>query len=188
MSDQFAVRMLGGFGVYRDHRPVELPPSCRRLVAAVALRPRPVPRTWVCATLWPDAPPRKAIANLRSTLWRLRPPGADGLLDVEPQSIALGPGVSVDWHDAVDLIHRLLSGAEPTGSDPDLVADLLPLLRAGELLDGWTDPWNVDERTRYRALRMAALDVLTTPSADRGGHPHGPRTRLSAHLSGDPKE
>jgi DNA-binding SARP family transcriptional activator len=188
MSGRFAVRMLGGFGVYRDHLPVELPPSCRRLVALVALRRRPVHRTWVCSTLWPDAPPRKAAANLRSTLWRLRPPGADGLLDVEPQSIALAPGVSVDWRAAVDLIHRLLSRAEPTGSDPELVADLRPLLRAGELLDGWTDPWNVGERSRYRALRLAALDVLTRPSADCGGLAHGPRTRRSAHLSGDPKE
>ena len=43
---------------------------------------------------------------------------------------------------------------------PQLVADLIPLLRAGELLDGWSERWAVLERDRYRDMRMAARDVL----------------------------
>jgi len=137
---------------------VELPPACQRLIALVALKRRPVHRLWVCAMLYPHAQTRRAIASLRSTMWRLRPVGADPLLEVDPQYIALAPNVSVDWHDAADQIEQLLEGDEPV--DPQFVADLLPLLRAGELLDGWSEPWATAERQRYRAARKAARDTL----------------------------
>ena len=53
MSEQFAINLLGRFGVYRDDQPLDLPPSCRRLVALAALKRRAVPRTWMCRVLWP---------------------------------------------------------------------------------------------------------------------------------------
>ncbi|MDT5285002.1 MAG: hypothetical protein QOJ20_6197 [Mycobacterium sp.] len=111
--------------------------------------------------LWPHAQTRRAVASLRSTMWRLRPVGADLLLQVDPQYIELSPGVSVDWHDAVDQIALLLDDGEATGVvDPQFVAELLPLLRAGELVPGWAEPWAAGERQRYRAMRKAARDVL----------------------------
>ncbi|HJT92761.1 MAG TPA: transcriptional regulator [Mycobacterium sp.] len=160
MSEQFSLNLLGKFAVYHGDRPVELPPACQRLVALVALKRRPVHRLWVCAMLWPHAPTRRAVASLRSAMWRLRPIGADPLLVVDPQYVALAPEVTVDWHDAVDLIEQLLDDDQPAGADPTLVADLLPLLRAGDLLDRWAEQWLSDERDRYHARRMAALDVL----------------------------
>jgi DNA-binding SARP family transcriptional activator len=160
MSEQFSLNLLGRFAVYRGDRPVELPPACQRLVALLALKRRPVHRLWVCAMLWPHAPTRRAVASLRSAMWRLRPVGADPLLVVDPQYVALAPDVSVDWHDAADLIDQLLDADEPAGADPLLVADLLPLLRAGDLLDKWTERWLSDERDRYHAKRVTALEVL----------------------------
>jgi DNA-binding SARP family transcriptional activator len=160
MSEQFTVTMLGGFEVYRDGQLLELPPSCRRLVALAALKRRAVPRTWTCRTLWPTTRPDRATARLRTTLWRLRPMGADALLAVTPQSIAIGPNVSVDWYDAVDLIGALLGHSEPPEPDQDLTAELLPLLREGALLDGWTEDWNTYARDTYRELRLDALDAL----------------------------
>jgi DNA-binding SARP family transcriptional activator len=160
VSEQFSLNLLGGFAVYRGDRPVEVPPASQRLVALVALKRRPVHRLWVCAMLWPHAPTRRAVASLRSAMWRLRPVGADSLLVVDPQYVALAPDVSVDWHEAADLIERLLDPDEPAGADPRLVADLLPLLKAGELLDKWAERWLTDERNRYHGMRMAALEVL----------------------------
>jgi DNA-binding SARP family transcriptional activator len=160
VSEQFSVHMLGGFAVYRDDRPVELPPACQRLVALLALKRRPLHRLWVCAVLWPHAPTRRVIARLRSCMWRLRPVGADPLLVVDPQYVALAPDVSVDWHDATDQVARLLESDEPADADSAPIADLLPLLRAGELLDNWAERWIAEERNRYHAMRMAALDVL----------------------------
>ena len=99
MSEQFTVTMLGGFEVYRDGQLLDLPPSCRRLVALAVLKRRAVPRSWMCRTLWPSTRPDRATARLRTTLWRLRPMGAEDLLTVTPQSIAIAPDVSVDWYD-----------------------------------------------------------------------------------------
>lgn len=158
VSDEFSLNLLGQFAVYRGDQPVDLPPACQRLIALLAIKRRPVHRLWVCAMLWPHAQTRRAIASLRSTMWRLRPVGADPLLEIDPQYIALAAGVEVDWHDAVDKIDQLLNHDEPV--EPQFVAELLPLLRAGELLDGWAEPWATSERQRYRAMRKAARDTL----------------------------
>jgi DNA-binding SARP family transcriptional activator len=158
VSEEFSLKLLGQFAVHRGEQPVELPPACQRLIALVALKRRPVHRLWVCAMLWPHAQTRRAIASLRSTMWRLRPAGADPLLEVDPQYLALASGVSVDWFDAVDQIGQLLDHDEPV--DPQFVSGLLQLLRAGELLDGWSEPWATAERQRYRAMRKEARDTL----------------------------
>jgi DNA-binding SARP family transcriptional activator len=158
VSEEFSLKLLGQFAVHRGEQPVELPPACQRLIALVALKRRPVHRLWVCAMLWPHAQTRRAIASLRSTMWRLRPVGADPLLEIDPQYIALAPDVSVDWHDAVDQIEQLIDNNDPV--DPQFIAELLPLLRAGELLDGWNEQWATAERQRYRAMRKAARDAL----------------------------
>jgi len=160
VSEQFSLNLLGDFAVYHGDRPVVLPPACQRLVALLALKRRPVHRLWVCAMLWPHTQTRRAAASLRSAMWRLRPLGADPLLVVDPQYVALATDVTVDWHRATDQIERLLDHAEPAGADPQLVADLLPLLRAGDLLDGWAERWVVRERVGFRTMRTSALDAL----------------------------
>src|ERR1700676_206693 len=104
VSERFTVRLLGGVGAYRGNQRLDLPPSCQRVVALAALKRQPVHRGWMCSTLWPYSPPPKAVARLRSTLWRLRPVGAGALLRADPKYVSLAPGASVDWHDAVHLI------------------------------------------------------------------------------------
>ena len=175
MAEEFSLNLLGQFAVHRGEQPVELPPACQRLIALVALKRRPVHRLWVCAMLWPHAQTRRAVASLRSTMWRLRPVGADPLLAIDPQYIELAPNVSVDWHHAVDHIGHLFDDGEPAPViDPQFVTDLLPLLRAGELLDGWAEPWAASERQRYRALRKAARDQLSC----------GPEKQVANYASG----
>jgi DNA-binding SARP family transcriptional activator len=168
MSEQFTVNLLGGFEVYRDGQLLDLPPSCRRLVALVALKRRAVPRSWVCRALWPTIRHDRAAARLRTTLWRLRPIGADPLVIVKPESIEIAHGASVDWHDAVELIGTLLGHLDPLEPDRDLEGELLPLLRAGELLTGWTDEWNAHSRRVYHELRVDALEILVGPCAQNG--------------------
>lgn len=169
--EQFSLQLLGGFAVHRGDQPVDMPPACQRLVALVALKRRPVHRLWVCATLWPHAQTRRAVASLRSAMWRLRPVGADKLLTTDPQYLRLSDDVCVDWHDAVDGIEQLLSGQ----IDADLVADVLPLLRAGELLDKWPERWVAQERTRYHEMRVTAIEAL-----GHGADKHVPRYACGA--------
>lgn len=168
MSEQFTITMLGGFEVYRDDQLLDMPPSCQRLLALAVLKRRAVPRSWMCRTLWPTTRPDRATARLRTALWRLRPMGAEALLSITAQSIAIAPDVSVDWYESVDLIGQLLGHSEPAGPDRDLAAELLPLLRAGALLDGWTDDWNEYARETYRELRLDALDTLMDACAQNG--------------------
>ena len=52
--------------------------------------------------------------------------------------------------------------------DRDVAAELLPLLRAGGLLEGWTDDWNEHSRNTYHELRMDALDELVGACAQNG--------------------
>lgn len=174
--DRYAVRLLGGFAVHHDGEQVELPPACRRVVTLAALKRRPVHRLWVCATLWPHAQTRKAVASLRSAVWRLRPLGVAPLLRVDSQYLQLDPDVTVDWYDAVALIDDVLAG----GFDAQQVAQLLPLLRAGELLDKSDEPWVAAERARYHAQRTAAFDVLGR-GADKPGPHCSPATRRGPH-------
>jgi DNA-binding SARP family transcriptional activator len=125
---------------------------------------RPVHRTWVCSVLWPDIPARSAAARLRTTLWRLRPFGAEDILDVDAYTLGLAADVHVDWRHALDLCDRVLSGrAAP--SHTVLRDELLPLLRAGALLDGWTDEWHVHERNRFHVIRLSTLGRLSACAA-----------------------
>ena len=187
--DQLTLHLLGGFAVEHDGRHVDLPPACQRLIALAALKRRPVHRLWVCATLWPHAQTRRAVASLRSAMWRLRPLGVEGLLTVDPQYVQLSADVSVDWHDAVDLIEQLTAG----DIGPQLVSDLLPLLRAGELLDRWAEPWVSAERDRYHAMRMSAFERLghgTDGQAPHIARPtmrsvHSRRAAVSRHRDAD---
>ncbi|ODQ89896.1 transcriptional regulator [Mycolicibacterium flavescens] len=166
------MHLLGGFAVYHDGELIDLPPACRRVVTLVALKHKPVHRLWVCATLWPHAQTRQAVASLRSAVWRLRPLGAAPLLCMDPQYLQLGADVSVDWYDAGALIDDVLAG----GFDAQQVAELLPLLRAGELLDKSSEPWVACERERYHGRREAAFEALGR-SADKPG-PHSSRAVL----------
>jgi DNA-binding SARP family transcriptional activator len=166
VSEQFAITMLGGFEVHRDNQLLDLPPSCRRLVALAALKRRALPRRWICRVLWPSTRPDRAAVRLRTTLWRLRPMGADGLLTVTSRSVSIAPNVQVDWYDAVDLMGQLLGHTDPVDPDRDLAAELFPLLRAGALLEGWEDQWNEYARHTYRDLRLDSLEVLVADSAE----------------------
>jgi DNA-binding SARP family transcriptional activator len=164
MPDQLSLTLLREFGAYRDRQPLYLPRSCQRLLALLALKRRPLHRTWICETLWPRVPPQLAAARLRTTMWLLRPLGAESLLVVDSQSIALRGDVAVDYHLATDLLD------DPRGmaADPDVVADALAMLRKGELLDEWTDSWSAHDRSCYHATRMASHEVFSRLS-DRTG-------------------
>ena len=160
MPGSFSVSLIGEFRVHRDKRPVDLPPSCQRVIALAALAGRPVKRAWACSQLWPEIPSSSASARLRQTLWRLRPLGADGLFSVDAQSLSLAAGVHVDWRRAVELCESVLARHSAPSPNAELVDELLPILHRGALLDGWTDHWNASARSHYHGLRVSALGLL----------------------------
>lgn len=169
-----AVRLLDGFELLVGDQPVPIIPSSQRLLACLALHGGPVTRTTLAATLWPDAPERRAAACLRSALWRLvTPPHA--LIKGTKDTLRIGPDVEVD----VASVRRYVTGpaaTEPPVSVAALSADLLP---------GWTEQWVVTEREWFRQMCLRALEMLSERFRNRGDHFRAHETAVAA-VRGDP--
>jgi DNA-binding SARP family transcriptional activator len=146
--------LLEAFELRCDGEPVPLPPNAQRLLAFLALRTRPVLRGHVAGMLWLDAAEGRAIANLRSSLWRLRRPGLH-LVDAGTDQLRLAPELRVDFQEGEALARRLLDGTDGVEGDS---LDWAPL--AAELLPDWYDDWVLIERERYRQLGLHALEAL----------------------------
>lgn len=146
--------LFNGFDLRDGDFPVPLPRSAERLVAFLALHDRPLQRSYVAGTLWPDTTDDRAGANLRSSVWRLRRTGYS-LVEVTATHLELARRVAVDVHELVTLIWRIL---DPNSEERE--ADLLAMFAPADLLPGWYEDWIVVERERLRQLRLHALEVL----------------------------
>lgn len=152
------LRLLGGFQLSVDGAPVELQPSVQRLTAFVALTPRGVGRMFAAFQLWPDKSEKRALANLRSTLWRLNQLQVP-VIEVSPMKLALAPNVWLDIrNEAQEFIGSVDIGGVPAPFQT-LLTDLLP---------DWYDDWLIVERERIRLLRLSALETRARQSLAAG--------------------
>jgi DNA-binding SARP family transcriptional activator len=156
------LRLLDAFALEVDGEPIELPHGAQRVLAFLALRPHALQRSFMAGSLWLDAADDRAAANLRSALWRLRQHDGASVLTAHG-TLRLDPTVSVDTHEATDLARRWLSGL----AGEDDVAPALMLLQS-ELLPDWYDEWVVEERERFRQLRLHALEAMAERLIDMG--------------------
>jgi len=144
--------LMRGFSLAANDRPVTIPLSAQRVVAFVALRSRPTLRPYVAEMLWLDTSQDRAMANLRSALWRLRQPGGS-VIETRGDYLSLSPQVVVDVLDLVSWSQQLLAGAV------DIAASHVDqIVVAGDLLPDWYDDWVLIERERLRQLRLHALE------------------------------
>lgn len=158
------LRLLGGFGLTRAGQPVPLPVPAQRLVAFLALRAQPLSRAHIAGNLWLDATQERALANLRSAVWRAR--RCDGtLLKIGTGHLGLGQRVRVDVHDTVERAHRLIDDLS-TCDGHGLTADGL----TRELLPDWFDDWVLLERERLRQLFLHGLEALSRRLTSLGHH------------------
>lgn len=171
-SDQLAVatqpharlRLLGAFELSRAGQPVILPAPAERLVAYLALQKGLSSRARVAGTLWLESTQDRALANLRSAVWRAR--ACDGsLLEITSDRIRLADCVEVDAHDVAASSRRLIDGSTAS-YDHDLAPDVMTV----ELLPDWLDEWVVFERARLRQLFLHALEALTYRLSNLGQH------------------
>jgi DNA-binding SARP family transcriptional activator len=153
--------VLGCFELRSGGQSITLPSAAQRLVAFLVLHNRPVLRTYVAASLWPDVSEQRAFGNLRSVLWRLRNNGT-ALVQATSTHLRLTPGVEVDFHDAAARMRRLLS---EKGLD---AVDVRSIKHAQELLPDQSDEWVLPERERFRQLRAHALECLCELLAEIG--------------------
>lgn len=145
------LRLLDGFDLRRDGQPLPLRRGSERLLAFLALAGTPVERATVAYRLWPDKPEPRAVANLRSALWRIRALAGD-LVEVTNHRLRLHPAVWVDARDG--LAER-----------PERLA------LEGELLPDWYDDWLLTERQRLRQVRLHALEVAVEGLIEGGELP-----------------
>jgi DNA-binding SARP family transcriptional activator len=155
--DVCEVSVLGSFSFRVDGRPRRgLPHGTQRLLAFLALRERPLTRTAIAGTLWPEASEEHAHASLRSALSRLS--GATRtVVRVTTKELQLADNVSVDIREARAIAHRLLNAGLTQDSD---VNDKTISMLSVDLLPDWYDDWAVAEAEEWRQLRLHALDSL----------------------------
>lgn len=123
------LRLLGGFSLLLDGRPVSLPPGCERLLALLSLKGR-TSRSRAAGYLWPQTREAKALACLRTCVWRCNR-AAPGIISADSGRLELTPSVRTD----------VLQGG---------IAD-------GELLPDWDDDWLLNEREQLREQRLQHL-------------------------------
>lgn len=164
-----SLELLESFTLVVRGREVPVSDGSQRLVALLALKGRPLRRSLIAGTLWPEKAESRAIANLRSSLWRLHgaSPGLVDAIVCTGSSLMLNPGVELD----VTAIERqgwaLLDGG--TAAYDRQAPDLHSLdLFSRELLPGWYEDWVIVERERLTQLQIRFLEALVTTYRDRG--------------------
>ena len=183
MTTACEIRLLGGFAVTVDGRPV--PDGAWRhrrgadLVKLLALSPgRRLHREQAMDALWPELSPAAAGANLRKAAHFARQAmGTDASIILEGGSVSLWPEATVDVD--VDRFERAASAEEP-----DTAAAISAY--GGELLPA--DPyasWSIEPRDRLRVRYLEILKragdwkrVLEVDRSDEEAH----RALMLAHL------
>ncbi len=159
-ANRVEIRLLGGFEVRAHVGLLELAVTCARMLAYLALLERPALRLNVAAALWPDVVSERALASLRSTLWRIRRTDKR-LVEAAGENLWLGPAVATD----VGRLTRI-ARASDHGSEAGLGESLGRL--AYELLPGWSETWVLLERERFRLLSMNVLERSAVALAQQG--------------------
>jgi DNA-binding SARP family transcriptional activator len=134
-------------------------------------------RTYVAEALWPESHRRRASANLRSALWRIRQ-ARHNVLDTTGSRLSLCADVVVDVRERAALARSLLdrSASWPTGALGSHTATEL----SADLLRDWYDEWLLLERDRWTQLRLHALEALAERLMAAGAYSEAVEAALAA--------
>lgn len=147
------LQLLGGFALATGQSGMELTVGMQRLLAFLALR-GPAHRHVVAGTLWPEVPESRALARLRTGMWRMNRM-LPGVVSAEGVRLSMTPSTVVDSREQEQFAIRLLRDHV---DDQEWIQERLHSLWSGELLPGWYDDWVVFERERLNQLRLHALE------------------------------
>jgi tetratricopeptide (TPR) repeat protein len=143
------VEVLGSFTLTTGGTTVPLGVDSRRLVAYLAVHPRPQERGALAADLWPGVPATAALRLLDEAAGAVGVPALFSEGDLTGP-LALAADVRVDLADALGLVRALPE--IPATDSPDIA------LLSADILPGWTAAWIAVERERFRQLRLHALE------------------------------
>jgi DNA-binding SARP family transcriptional activator len=159
---RISLDLLDGFCLRMDAGAVEVSDMGQRLVAFVALGGRPLCRSLVAGTLWPEKTEARAAANLRTTLWRLNALEPSPTITCTGSSLALASGVRLDVAVVEEQGWALVEGRadKPLEVPYDWFAH--------ELLPGWYEDWVIVARERLGQLQIRFLEALVNWVRERG--------------------
>lgn len=169
--------LLGGFALWQDSQEIEIAASGQRLVALLALRDRPLTRPQVAGTLWPEYSAERALADLRTTLWRVSRSG-EQVVTSTSSGLCLRADIEVDVR-KIRMFARHL-GDDATGLTHFELDSMSLYALSGDLLPGWYDEWLQDEREELRQARLHALEVLARALSAAGRHADAIQAALAA--------
>jgi DNA-binding SARP family transcriptional activator len=173
--DPVEIRLMDGFELVCYGVPVPCPLTAQRLLAFLGLHDRPLQRLFVAGKLWTDSTEERALASLRSAIYRANRPVA-ALIRVVDSRLSLGADVRVDVREASAHAHALIEGEEECRAGP---------LLDGELLPDWYDDWLIIERERFRQLRLHGLEALSRRLLEHRRYGEAAEAALSA-IAGEP--
>jgi DNA-binding SARP family transcriptional activator len=157
--------LLGGFRLVLRGQLLDVSTTGQRLVAVLVCHSGSVARRQIAHLLWPDATSARAHANLRTVIYRLERT-CPGLIRVSGSYLRLAAGLRIDLESTTALANRILTAEGPLPAsvrnealDADFYHDLLPDL---------DDEWLLEYQSRYRQLRLAALETLSHRLAGAG--------------------
>jgi DNA-binding SARP family transcriptional activator len=148
------IALMGAFEFRQEGAPVLLPTSVQRLLAFLALHPRPLRRLYVAGQLWLDASEAHASGSLRSALWRLHRRCGE-VVRARGSELELAPWVQVDARRLSALAGTMAEPGRPASAE-----EVRELCESDDLLPDWYDPWLDAERERFRQIRLHALERL----------------------------
>ena len=153
-----ALQVLGRFDLRVGDRSASLGRSCQRLLAMLAIKGGKINRAYAAGVLWPEVTSARAVANLRSVLWRLQR-CCGGVVDPSFYDLRLAPHVMVDLCEVSSAARRLLDRSAVVDTEAlkealrcNLHEDIAP--------DLGDDEWLEIERERFRQLRVHSLEIL----------------------------
>jgi len=157
------VRLLGGFEVKRDDKPVLIPSRpAQSLFAYLILSAGPVHRREkVAGLLWPDSTEENARNYLRNGLWKLRKAIEKGSSKTSAVSYILTDDINVSFNPEAPytLDAARIEDVDMDCASAEELMDVLSLYK-GELLPGFYDEWIVLEREHLQAIFDQKMECL----------------------------
>jgi DNA-binding SARP family transcriptional activator len=143
-----SLQLLGRFTVWTEGHRLLLRPTAQRLVALLAVHGA-LSRSRAAGLLWRNSTEARALANLRTVLWRARQ-DCPGLVLEDGDNLRVSD-VQVDLVEVRAWAWRALRAEDPWMP--------LPQGAALELLPGWADEWLIEIREELRLLQLYALET-----------------------------
>jgi DNA-binding SARP family transcriptional activator len=187
-SDRVILRVLGKFDLSVDGHSVSLGLTSQRLLTLLAIRAGEgrsgqVLRGHAAGKLWPETRTARAVANLRSAIWRLQQ-SCPGVVEASFYDLRLASAVSVDICEVSSIAFGLLLPSSDL-STAQLSAAVRCNLYDDIDPDVGDDDWLMAERERFRQLRIHALEALAGKLITAGSHGAAVEAALGA-IRADP--